>query len=55
MQQTVKIIHPNNSTGLEYILNDYISIGWSVATIVPFTGDDGLMSYIAVFQNTEEQ
>jgi hypothetical protein len=54
MRQTVKIIHPNNSVGLEYILNDYISIGWSVVNITPFTGEDGLMSYIVVFQNTEE-
>lgn len=55
MQQTVKIIHPNNSAGLESILNDYMSIGLSVASITQFTGDDGLMSYIVVFQNTEEQ
>lgn len=54
MKQKVKTIHPNNSTGLEYILNDYISIGWSVVNIVPFTEDDGLMSYIVVFQNMEE-
>ena len=55
MQQTVKIIHPNNSAGLEHILNDYTSIGWSVVNITQFTGDDGLMSFIVVFQNTEEQ
>lgn len=54
MAQTVKIIHPNNLTGFEYILNDYISIGWSVVNITPFTEDDGLMSYIVVFKKTEE-
>lgn len=55
MRQIVKTIHPKDPVGLEYILNSYISIGWSVVTIVPFTADDGLMSHIVVFQMPEDK
>lgn len=54
MEQLVKTFFPDKDDGLEKSIKQYLSIGWLVASITPFTASDGLMAYTVVFQRRKD-
>lgn len=54
MRQTVKTFFPEKDRGLEQSISNFLSNGWTVVSIVPFTASDGLNAYTVVFQKQED-